>query len=78
MDKIQTLGWADGVTRPLEDARNALLEAGKEARHVIGEVGETIGPLRGTLEQTIAAHPLKALMFALAAGVLLGWWIKRS
>jgi hypothetical protein len=30
------------------------------------------------LEKTIAAHPGASLMAALGAGILLGWWVKRT
>jgi hypothetical protein len=78
MDPNQTLGLREGLRQPLEGARDALLEAGKQARQVIGEVGQTVDPLRTSLEEAISAYPLKAVMGAFAAGVVMGWLIKRT
>ncbi len=78
MERDRTMRWDDGPAGALLVARDTISDVGKEARQVIQEVGQAVGPLRTTLEQTITAHPLKAIMAALAAGVLLGWLIKRS
>jgi ElaB/YqjD/DUF883 family membrane-anchored ribosome-binding protein len=77
MDPNQALAWTESVKRPLEDARHAIDQISKEARHAISEVRGTIGPVQHTLEQMIADHPIKAVGVSLALGVFLGWLIKR-
>jgi hypothetical protein len=72
------LSWGEGLKRPWQEAGGALADLGKDARHAMGDVGEAVGPLRRSLERTITTHPLKAVLVALAAGVVLGWIIKRS
>ncbi len=59
--------WADSLKQPLKDARTALDEAGR-----------AVTPYRNSLEQAITSNPVKAVALALAAGVFLGWLIKRS
>ena len=59
-------GWSSALPGSLQEARIAL-----------DELAQTIDPARRSFEKTVADHPLKALFISLAAGVVLGWLIKR-
>ncbi len=79
MVQDRATGWGDGLGGGrLQNARDAITEVGKDAQQAMLDVGRAVGPLRNSLEQTITAHPLKSILVALAAGVILGWLIKRS
>ena len=78
MEPNQTLRWTETLRPPVQEARRALEEVGKEARHALGEIGHAIAPARLSLEQSIVAHPMRAVALSIAAGVFLGWLIKRS
>jgi hypothetical protein len=78
MAQDRATGWGDGLGGRLQDAREAITEVGKEAQQAVVDVGLAVGPLRNSLEHTITAHPVKAILVALTAGVILGWLIKRS
>ena len=77
MDPNQALAWSESVKQPLEQARHAIDEMGKEARHALKDVRHAIGPVQHSLEQAIVDHPVKAVGLSLAMGVFLGWLIKR-
>jgi ElaB/YqjD/DUF883 family membrane-anchored ribosome-binding protein len=77
MDPNQALAWSESVKRPLEEARSAIDEVSKEARHALDEMRHAIGPVQDSLGQAIADHPIKAVGVSLAIGVFLGWLIKR-
>jgi ElaB/YqjD/DUF883 family membrane-anchored ribosome-binding protein len=77
VDPNQALAWAESVKHPLDQARSALDEVSKEARHALGEMRDAIEPVQHSLEQAIVDHPVKAVAAALALGVFLGWLIKR-
>jgi ElaB/YqjD/DUF883 family membrane-anchored ribosome-binding protein len=78
MDPNQTLPWSDTLKQPLQETRQAIGQVGREARHALETARRSIGPARRSLEQTISAHPIKAVGFSLALGVFVGWLIKRS
>jgi ElaB/YqjD/DUF883 family membrane-anchored ribosome-binding protein len=82
-------GWAGAARRPVEDARQALGDAGeaarrgyddasRQARQAYDQIEDAIEPYRQTLEDAIVSNPVKAVGVSLAVGVLLGWLIKRS
>ena len=82
-------GWAGIARQPMEDAREALGDVGKQAQrgfqdmsrsaqNAFGEMEEAITPYRRSLEDAIVSNPVKAVGVSLAVGVLLGWLIKRS
>jgi hypothetical protein len=66
MNPNQHLTWPGSLLRPLD-----------EAQHALEDLGAAVGPIRRALEQTIADHPIKAVVLSLASGVFLGWLIKR-
>lgn len=81
--------WSKTVRQPMEGARQAFGDASRQAqrgledlsrsaRNTIGDMQDAIGPYRRSLEEAIVSNPVKAIGASLAAGVLLGWLIKRS
>ena len=77
MDPNPAHAWSESVKRPLDEARHAIDEVSKEARHALEDVRHAIGPVQHSLEQAIVDHPVKAVGLSLALGVFLGWLIKR-
>lgn len=66
MTQDSSLTWSGSVRRSFQ-----------EAQHALEELNEVVGPIRHSLEQVIADHPVKAAALSLATGVFLGWLIKR-
>lgn len=82
-------GWTGSAHKPMEEAREALGDLGKQAQHgfqdmsrsaqdAFGDMGDAITPYRRSLEDAIVSNPVKAVGVSLAVGVFLGWLIKRS
>jgi ElaB/YqjD/DUF883 family membrane-anchored ribosome-binding protein len=77
MEPHQTLGWRETLDRPVGEARQLLGEMVSEAGRTLRELGSATDSARESLEQSIAANPIKAVGLSFAAGVFLGWLIKR-
>ena len=78
MESNRILGWSDTLKRPVAEARQVFGDVSREARHVLGELGQVVAPVRKSLEQAVVAHPLKVIGISFAAGVFLGWLFKRT
>ncbi|MGO9598015.1 MAG: hypothetical protein ACLP7Q_08465 [Isosphaeraceae bacterium] len=66
MDAQALSEWSSSLPEPLQEARIAL-----------DEIVQTIDPVRRSLEEAVADHPVKALVVSLTVGVVIGWLIKR-
>lgn len=82
-------GWAQSARQPVENARQAIGDAGeaarrgyddaaRQAREAYEHMDEMISPYRQSFEDAVVSNPVKAVGVSLAVGVLLGWLIKRS
>ena len=77
MESNRTSGWSETLKRPLSEAQQVFGEVSKDARTAVGELGQVVAPVGKSLEQAIVAHPFKAIGISFAAGIFLGWLMKR-
>lgn len=77
MTFTQDSGRRERWNGPAEEARLAGSVL-SQTRQLADDLGRVIASARRPLQQTISAHPYRALGISFAAGVLLGWIIKRS
>ncbi len=78
MDPNQTVGWRETLQHPVSAAAETFSEVSRQTQHALGNLGDAVAPVRRSVEQAIVTRPIQAVVLSFAAGVLLGWLIKRS
>ena len=65
------------TAQALSDWSSSLREPLQEVRIALDHFVETIDPVKRSLEEAVADHPVKALLVSFTVGVVLGWLVKR-